>query len=68
MTFHLAHRLTGKHLAVYPADLQLSPPESYFYVQDALIIFCGVVYTICYAYGIRHVLAHKFIDGPIECL
>lgn len=46
--FELAHQV--KHLIIQPADLRLNPPESYLYVQDGLIIMCGVLYAFCYAF------------------
>jgi hypothetical protein len=68
MTFELAYRLSGKHLAVQLADVLLSPPESYPYVQDALILFCGSTCAIHYAFDIWQVHMHGNTDGPIEHL
>ena len=45
MSFELSHSLAGHHLIVQPADAVLDPPEVYFYVQDGLMIACGVLYV-----------------------
>ncbi|KAE8152011.1 hypothetical protein BDV25DRAFT_151761 [Aspergillus avenaceus] len=55
--FELAHR-TG-HLIVQPADLALNPPESYLFVQDGLIISCGVLYALCYFFCMCRVYRDK---------
>jgi hypothetical protein len=68
MNFELAYRLSGKHIAVQPADLLLSPPESYFYIQDVLILFCGATYATCYVFGIWQVYTYGNVDGPVEYL
>ena len=36
------------HIAPHPADLALSPPESYLFIQDALILLCALSYTLGY--------------------
>ena len=46
--FELANKV--QHLIIQPADLRLKPPESYLYVQDGLIIMCGVLYAFCYGF------------------
>ncbi len=45
--FVVANRVTS-HLVVHPADKALNPPESYLFVQDALIIATGTFWTIAY--------------------
>ncbi len=45
MSFELSHTLAGHHLIVQPSDAALNPPEAYFYVQDGLMIACGVLYV-----------------------
>ena len=46
--FALANKVG--HLIVQPSDLKLNPPESYLFVQDGLIISCGVIYALCYLF------------------
>ncbi|GAQ36242.1 hypothetical protein AtubIFM56815_005584 [Aspergillus tubingensis] len=38
------------HLIIQPSDAALSPPESYLFVQDGLIISCGILYAFCYIF------------------
>lgn len=45
MSFELSRSLAGHHLIVQPSDAALNPPEVYFYVQDGLMIACGVLYV-----------------------
>ncbi|PYH93840.1 hypothetical protein BO71DRAFT_441439 [Aspergillus ellipticus CBS 707.79] len=47
-TFTLARHTP--HLIVQPSDAALSPPESYLFVQDGLIIACGFLYALCYIF------------------
>ncbi|KAL4806097.1 hypothetical protein BDV18DRAFT_160165 [Aspergillus unguis] len=42
--FSLARKLP--HLVVQPSDAALDPPEGYLFVQDGLIIACGVLYAL----------------------
>lgn len=48
--FWLARRMEYHHTAVHPADLKLDPPQSYLFIEDALIIFCALMGTICYIF------------------
>ncbi|KIW05050.1 uncharacterized protein PV09_04205 [Verruconis gallopava] len=68
MPFDVAHALTGRHLIVQPSDAALSPPESYLYVQDGLIISCGVFYALCYYFYMIATVRDRFIAGPVEFL
>jgi hypothetical protein len=45
--FEVANSL-HTHLVAQRQDLRLNPPESYLFVQDGLIIICGVLYALCY--------------------
>lgn len=47
------------HLIVQPADAALKPPESYLFVQDGLIIMCGVLYALCYIFCITRTYSDK---------
>ena len=66
MSFELAHSLSNKHLTPRPSDLQLNPPESYFYVQDGLIIACGICYALCYFFYAIRTYKDKTCAGYIE--
>lgn len=54
------------HLVVQPQDLQLNPPESYLFIQDGLIIACGVLYALCYLFYMTRSFRDKVLAGPIE--
>ena len=66
MPFESAASIIGKHLIVQPADARLGPPESYFYVQDGLIISCGVLYAFCYFFYAVRTYKDKVLAGPVE--
>lgn len=68
MAFGYAHNLTGRHLIVQPSDALLSPPESYLFVQDFLIISCGVLYAFCYFFYMLRTVKDKTLAGPVEYL
>ncbi|KAI7222577.1 hypothetical protein KC333_g1046 [Hortaea werneckii] len=68
MSFDLAERLTRHHLIVQPADLALNPPQSYLFVQDFLIISCGVIYALCYVFYIARTYKDRTMSGPVEYL
>jgi hypothetical protein len=68
MTFELAHGLKSRHLIVQPSDRALNPPESYFFVQDGLIIACGVLYALCYYFYMIATVRDRFLAGPVEFL
>ncbi|KAF2113255.1 hypothetical protein BDV96DRAFT_613707 [Lophiotrema nucula] len=65
MAFEWAHRLQGHHLIAQPSDLALNPPEVYFYVQDFLIISCGIFYALCYTAYITRTYRDKTLSGTI---
>ncbi|OOF95310.1 hypothetical protein ASPCADRAFT_169814 [Aspergillus carbonarius ITEM 5010] len=48
MSFTPAHHI--HHLIIQSADAALSPPEGYFFIQDGLIIACGILYAFCYIF------------------
>ena len=66
MPFEAAASIIGKHLIVQPADARLHPPESYFYVQDGLIISCGILYAFCYFFYAIRTYKDKVLAGPVE--
>jgi hypothetical protein len=51
------------HLIVQPADRRQNPPESYLFVQDGLIISCGVLYALCYIFCMIRTYADKTYPG-----
>ncbi|KAF9892633.1 hypothetical protein FE257_001035 [Aspergillus nanangensis] len=59
--FQLAHRVP--HLIVQPADLKHNPPESYLFVQDGLIIACGVLYALFYLFCMARTYADRTYPG-----
>ncbi|RHZ56584.1 uncharacterized protein CDV56_104820 [Aspergillus thermomutatus] len=59
--FELADKV--RHLIVQPADQRLNPPESYLFVQDGLIISCGVLYAFCYIFCVIRTYADKTYPG-----
>jgi hypothetical protein len=65
--FALAKSCTT-HLIVQPSDLALNPPESYLFIQDFLIISCGVLYALCYLFYMFRTYRDKKVAGNIEFL
>jgi hypothetical protein len=63
-SFALARSYTT-HLVVQPADLRLNPPESYLFVQDSLIVACGLLYSLCYIFYTIRTYSDKRLAGPI---
>jgi len=63
--FDLAKAFPG-HLIVQSTDARLNPPESYFFIQDFLIISCGVLYALCYFSYMTRTYADKKSAGAIE--
>ncbi|EAW08987.1 uncharacterized protein ACLA_099320 [Aspergillus clavatus NRRL 1] len=59
--FELARQV--QHLIVQPADQRLNPSESYLFVQDGLIISCGVLYALCYLFCMIRTYADKTYPG-----
>jgi hypothetical protein len=66
MPFNAASSITGIHLIVQPSDAKLNPPESYFYVQDGLIVACGVLYAFCYFFYALRTYKDRVLAGPVE--
>lgn len=59
--FALANRV--RHLIVQPSDAALDPPESYLFVQDGLIISCGVIYALCYLFCMIRAYSDRTLPG-----
>lgn len=68
MTFELARRYSHAHLIVQPSDAELNPPESYLFIQDGLIISCGVLYALCYVFYMARTYKDKTLSGVVEYL
>jgi len=68
MPFEYARSITGNHLVVQPSDARLNPPESYLFVQDFLIVSCGVLYAFCYFFYMLRTVRDKTLAGPVEYL
>lgn len=68
MPFELAHSYSNAHLIVQPADARLEPPESYLFIQDGLIISCGVLYALCYLFYMARTYKDKTLSGFVEYL
>ena len=68
MPFEVAKSYSSAHLIPSTADLALDPPESYFYVQDFLIISCGVLYAICYVSYICRTWSDRYLAGTVYFL
>ena len=56
------------HLVVQPSDARLNPPEGYLYVQDGLIISCGVLYALLYAFSITVTFRDRTLPGTVRYL
>lgn len=59
--FELANRV--RHIIIQPSDLELNPPESYLFVQDGLIISCGVIYSLCYLFCMIRAYSDRTLPG-----
>ncbi|KAJ5322532.1 hypothetical protein N7452_010821 [Penicillium brevicompactum] len=57
-----------RHLVVQPADARLDPPESYLFVQDGLIISCGVIYALFYVFSMMRVVKDGILPGSMKYL
>lgn len=57
-----------RHLVVQPADARLNPPEGYLFVQDGLIISCGVLYALLYVFGMMRAVKDGVLPGSIKYL
>ncbi|CAK4034256.1 hypothetical protein SEPMUDRAFT_113880 [Lecanosticta acicola] len=68
MTWELADQYSNFHLIVQPSDLKLHPPESYLFIQDGLIISCGVLYAMCYLFYMARTYKDKTLSGSVEFL
>jgi len=63
--FELANNYSSYHLIPQASDLALSPPESYFFITDFLIISCGVLYTLCYLFYMTRTYSDRFLAGSV---
>ena len=63
--FELANNYSSYHLIPQSSDLALSPPESYFFITDFLIISCGVLYTPCYLFYMTRTYSDRFLAGSV---
>jgi hypothetical protein len=68
MPFELAYAVTGHHLIVQASDTALNPPQSYLFIQDFLIVSCGVLYALCYYFYMIATVRDRFLAGPVEFL
>ncbi|KAK5697788.1 hypothetical protein LTS12_028517, partial [Elasticomyces elasticus] len=59
--FELASRV--RHIIIQPSDQALNPPESYLFVQDGLIISCGVIYSLCYLFCMIRMYSDRTLPG-----
>lgn len=59
--FELASRM--RHIIIQPSDQALNPPESYLFVQDGLIISCGVIYSLCYLFCMIRTYSDRTLPG-----
>ncbi|KAJ0414052.1 hypothetical protein BJY00DRAFT_321327 [Aspergillus carlsbadensis] len=57
-----------RHLIVQPADSRQYPPEGYLYVQDGLIIACGVLYTLMYLFAMVVAVRDRVLPGSVKYL
>lgn len=64
--FRLANKL--RHIIVQPSDARLNPPEGYLFVQDGLIISCGVLYALMYVFGMIGFARDRVLPGSVKYL
>ncbi len=57
-----------RHLVVQPADARLNPPEGYLFVQDGLIISCGVLYALLYVFAMMRAVKDGVLPGSLKYL
>lgn len=63
MAFELAHNFSSCHLIPQSSDLLLHPPEAYLFIQDFLIISCGILYALCYAFYMTRTYSDRYCAG-----
>ena len=68
MPFDLAQQYSFRHLIPQTTDVALDPPEVYFFVTDFLIIFCGILYTLCYLFYTIRTYSDRFLAGTVQFL
>ncbi|KAH7072336.1 hypothetical protein FB567DRAFT_200231 [Paraphoma chrysanthemicola] len=68
MSFELARKSESYHLIPQSSDLELKPPESYFFITDFLIISCGVLYTLCYTFYTIRTYSDRYLAGTVQFL
>ncbi|KAL5044722.1 hypothetical protein BDW71DRAFT_198836 [Aspergillus fruticulosus] len=57
-----------RHFVVQPADARLNPPEAYLFVQDGLIISCGVLYALTYVFCMMRAVKDRLLPGSVKYL
>ena len=65
-SFALAKRTI--HIAVDATDLALNPPESYFFIQDFLIIASGTFWLLAYLFYAIRCFRDRKCGLPLNCL
>lgn len=68
MPFEAAQKASLHHLIPQSTDISLSPPESYFFITDFLIISCGILYTLCYTFYTIRTYSDRFLAGTVQFL
>jgi hypothetical protein len=68
MPFNIAKQYESYHLIPQSTDLALNPPESYFFITDFLIIFCGILYTFCYLFYTIRTYSDRYLAGTVQFL
>ncbi|PVH91042.1 hypothetical protein DM02DRAFT_546585, partial [Periconia macrospinosa] len=52
-----------RHINPHRADLLLYLPESYFFVQDFLILSCAMLYVLCYSFYTTRTFSDQYCAG-----
>lgn len=68
MAFEVSKEWSSYHLIPQSSDVDLKPPESYFYITDFLIISCGVLYTLCYLFYAIRTYSDRYLAGTVQFL
>ncbi|PVH94540.1 hypothetical protein DM02DRAFT_539263 [Periconia macrospinosa] len=61
--FALSHAWSTKHVIPQPCDLALNPPQTYLYIQDFLIVSCGILYALCYFFYMTRTYSDRYCAG-----